>query len=50
MKTVTVRLDSIEKIKIFNRTVCKFDCDFDLELSIIVRDIRETTQRLRWMS
>ena len=31
MKTVTVRLDSIEKIKIFNRTVCKFDCDFDLE-------------------
>ncbi len=31
MKTVTVRLDSIEKIKIFNTTVCKFDCDFDLE-------------------
>lgn len=31
MKTVIVQLDSIEKIKIFNRTVCKFDCDFDLE-------------------
>ena len=31
MKTVMVQLDSIEKIKIFNRTVCKFDCDFDLE-------------------
>ncbi len=31
MKTVKVQLDSIEKIKIFNRTVCKFDCDFDLE-------------------
>lgn len=31
MKTVKVLLDSIEKIKVFNRTVCKFDCDFDLE-------------------
>ena len=31
MKTVKVQLDSIEKIKVFNRTVCKFDCDFDLE-------------------
>lgn len=31
MKTVEVRLDSIDKIKIFNRTVCKFDSDFDLE-------------------
>ena len=31
MKTVKVQLDSIDKIKIFNRTVCKFDCDFDLE-------------------
>lgn len=31
MKTVTVKLDSIEKIKTFNRTVCRFDCDFDLE-------------------
>ncbi len=31
MKTVKVQLDSIEKIKIFNRTVCRFDCDFDLE-------------------
>ena len=31
MKTVMVQLDSIDKIKIFNRAVCKFDCDFDLE-------------------
>ncbi len=31
MKTVRVQLDSIDKIKVFNRTVCKFDCDFDLE-------------------
>lgn len=31
MKTVKVQLDSIDKIKVFNRTVCKFDCDFDLE-------------------
>ena len=31
MKTVKVQLDSIEKIQVFNRTVCKFDCDFDLE-------------------
>jgi len=31
MKTVRVQLDSIDKIKVFNRVVCKFDCDFDLE-------------------
>ncbi len=31
MKTVNVLLDSIEKIKVFNRTICKFECDFDLE-------------------
>lgn len=31
MKTVMVKLDSIDKIKVFNRAVCKFDCDFDLE-------------------
>lgn len=31
MTTVKVKLDSIEKIKEFNRIVCKFECDFDLE-------------------
>ncbi len=31
MKTVRVQLDSIDKIKTFNRTVCKFNGDFDLE-------------------
>lgn len=31
MTTVNVKLDSIEKIKEFNRIVCRFECDFDLE-------------------
>lgn len=31
MTTVKVMLDSIEKIKEFNRKICKFECDFDLE-------------------
>lgn len=31
MTTVNIKLDSIEKIKEFNRIVCRFECDFDLE-------------------
>lgn len=30
MKTVKVKLDSIDKVKAFVNTLTKFDCDFDL--------------------
>ncbi|MCR5715337.1 MAG: HPr family phosphocarrier protein [Lachnospiraceae bacterium] len=31
MTNLTLKLDSIERIKKFNSTVTKFHCDFDLE-------------------
>lgn len=31
MKSVKLKLDSIDRIKKFNNTVSRFDCDFDLE-------------------
>lgn len=30
MKTVKIKLDSIDKVKAFVNTVTKYDCDFDL--------------------
>ncbi len=31
MTNLTLKLDSIERIKKFNKTVSKYHCDFDLE-------------------
>ncbi|MBQ4045072.1 MAG: HPr family phosphocarrier protein, partial [Lachnospiraceae bacterium] len=30
MKTVKIKLDSIDKVKAFVNTVTRYDCDFDL--------------------